>query len=862
MAKNQFNRLILLLLLAVGGTQGLVTYTLYRNTEEALLNVRLVSAANAVLRDLDRLHLRVAVAESARRGYLLTQDRSYLVLFFDSAAAVTDDLERLNRQVRDPGQRKGLKWLESALQNKMDHMKRLDVASSRRRETVESGKAKMDALRIVIASMETAEERLLQERQVLAEKSRRKAELTLILGSVIGFCLLSLTLFLLHREGRRRQRAEDALRRSEEQYRTLARNIPDVPWKTDAEGAPTYIGEGIQGITGYTPEELIAGRGAFWRSRVHQADLEVVNRGFSGLFEQGLPLDAQYRFQTKAGLWAWMYARASVVSVEDGMQYTQGLLSDISPRKEAEENNARLAQALVDSNRELEARNQEVERATQLKSRFLANMSHELRTPLNAIMGFSELLGDPATGETTERQRRWLGHIRNGSTHLLQLINDILDLSKIEADQMEFCPEAVRLSEVIPEVMAIVRPLAQSRRVNLAEDVPEDLVAEVDRTRLKQIIYNLMSNAVKFTPAHGLVRIEAVAFAEFICISVRDTGVGIRPEDQEIIFEEFRQASETNKGVLEGTGLGLAITKRLVERQGGRIWLESETGKGSRFSFTLRKGKAPPVVPVTDPDAQLRNKERSILIVDDEEVTRDLLLSHLHAAGFQTLTARTASQGLQVARAQLPDAIILEVLLPDGDGWDLLQQLKQDPVTVGIPVIVVSIVDRKEKGFTLGAADYLMKPVSGDALMRTLQQHLSAEPDARVLIVEDEAADREVLSDILAAGGFRCHAVSNGKEGLEALLQGDRRFHLVILDLMLPEMDGFEFLHRVKENKRLREIPVVVLTGKDLTSAESDFLRAESHGLFVKGEEWRNDFIQEVEKVLYRRALPVAGASS
>jgi len=857
MAKNQFSRLILLLLVAAGSLQWGVAYSAYMQAENARRFTRDAAYhAQVQLALMDLRHL--AEAQSARYDHRLSQ-RADPGTWRGAVASSVDRLELLESIIEDPQQRVHLQELRPLVQAVVAHWARLDEPDGQIASNLERGQALMDLVRNKISGMDARQVELSGGLRASANLSYTQLQRDVVWANGVSFLLVCLVLILVARESRRRQRAECALRRNEEKYRTLMENIPDVPWTTDATGAPLYVGEGIEKITGYSPQALVSGGAAFWRGRVHAEDLEVVNQGFAGLFGQSIPLDAQYRFQTKAGAWVWMHARAAVVSTEDGVRCTQGLASDISLRRAAEENNARLAQALVESNRQLEGRNREVERATQLKSRFLANMSHELRTPLNAIMGFSELLGDPVNGAVTERQQRWLAHIRNGSTHLLQLVNDILDLSKIEADQIEFRPETVCLSKAIPEVMSIVRPLAQARLVNLAEDIPPELAVEVDRTRLKQIIYNLMSNAVKFTPAHGLVRIEARAFSEFVCISVRDTGVGIRPEDQEIIFEEFRQVSETNKGVVEGTGLGLAITKRLVERQGGKIWLESEIGKGSRFSFTLRKGEATERLAGPNPPVSRDHQEFRILVIEDEAVAKELMVRHLQSEGFRTLTAATASEGLQVAHTKRPDAIILDILLPDADGWDLLHQLKQDPGTAEIPVIVVSIVDRNGKGFTLGAADYLVKPVSRGALIRALQQHLPTQPAARILIVEDESADREVLCDILGAGGFRCHAVKNGKEGLDALMNEDDRFTLVILDLMLPEMDGFEFLRRVKENKQLREIPVVVVTGKDLTPEEKDFLRAETHGLYMKGAAWRSDFMRQVEKTLQRRHQPVPG---
>src|SRR3989454_10606685 len=308
------------------------------------------------------------------------------------------------------------------------------------------------------------------------------------------------------------------------------------------------------------------------------------------------------------------------------------MLSQIQQRDEAlrdahreleERVEARTAQ-LAAANKELERQNREVERATQLKSQFLASMSHELRTPLNAIIGFSDLLAEKTAGDLTDKQQRFVGHVRNGARHLLQLINDILDLLKIESGLLELRRETFSVSEALPEVLSVIRPLAMAKKIRI-EHAEETLSVYADRVRFKQILYNLLSNALKFTPEGGKVRVESSSDGTLACISVSDTGVGIRPEDQQLIFEEFRQAGETTRGVKGGTGLGLAITKRLGERQGGTVCVKSELGKGSCFSFTLPAGRAVPEVEpevlatnVSAADAHRRGGTPLILVVDDE----------------------------------------------------------------------------------------------------------------------------------------------------------------------------------------------------------------------------------------------------
>src|SRR2546430_587585 len=359
---------------------------------------------------------------------------------------------------------------------------------------------------------------------------------------------------------------------------------------------------------------------------------------------------------------------------------------------------------LAAANKELELQNREVQRATQLKSQFLASMSHELRTPLNAIIGFSDLLAEKTAGQLTEKQGRFVGHVRDGARHLLQLINDILDLSKIESGLLELHLENFGVSEAMPEVLSVIRPLAMAKKIHL-EHAGENFSVYADRVRFKQILYNLLSNALKFTPDDGTVRVESSGNGNLVQISVSDSGVGIRPEDQQLIFEEFRQAGETTKGMKEGTGLGLAITKRLVERQGGIIHVKSELGKGSCFTFTLPTGKGIPEVRsgVRAPDIGAADVPHEggkplILVVDDELPARELLASHLEGAGYTVEAVGSGAQAIEKARQLRPSAITLDVLMPGGSGFETLFQLKNEPATAQVPIIVVSVVDQKQIG--------------------------------------------------------------------------------------------------------------------------------------------------------------------
>src|SRR5437660_3560962 len=523
---------------------------------------------------------------------------------------------------------------------------------------------------------------------------------------------------------------------------------------------------------------------------------------------------------------------------------------------------------LAAANKELGRQNREVERATQLKSQFLASMSHELRTPLNAIVGFSDLLAEKTADHLTDKQKRFVGHVRNGARHLLQLINDILDLSKIESGLLELRRESFGISEALPEVLSVVRPLAMAKKIHV-EYTEENLSVHADRVRFKQILYNLLSNAVKFTPEGGRVRVESSNNGTLVSISVRDTGLGIRPEDQQLIFEEFRQAGETTRGVKEGTGLGLAITKRLVERQGGTIQVISELGKGSCFTFTLPAGRETAetrregvITENREAEPDIEREKPLVLVVDDEPPARELLASYLEGAGYAVKAVGSGAEAVDTARQLKPDAMTLDILMPGGSGFGTLSELKKTAVTAQIPIIVVSVVDQKEMAFTLGAAEYLVKPVQKSALLAALRKHLRTEsgPSHNILVLDDDPGALDVVSDTLSSAGYTPHAVSSGKDALELLSRVP--INAILLDLLMPEMDGFEVLRAIKQHPQWDNIPVFVVTAKDLTEAESALLKRQARALFRKHTSWEADLLAQLRKAIGKSELAKAMGQS
>lgn len=501
---------------------------------------------------------------------------------------------------------------------------------------------------------------------------------------------------------------------------------------------------------------------------------------------------------------------------------------------------------------ELEVRNQAVERANRLKSQFLASMSHELRTPMNAILGFSELLEADTSVQFDAKQKRWLLHIRNAGQHLLQLINDMLDISKIEAGRMEIRREDFSINDVLPEVLSIVTPAAIAKKISLSTDVPENMVISADRVRFKQVVYNLLSNAVKFTPESGSVRLECQPQESTAIISVIDNGIGIRQEDQATIFDEFRQIGTTAAGVKEGTGLGLAISRRLVQLHGGSMWVDSEKGKGSRFTFTMPLGQhvsAPIERPRAVAERSPSDRSRPlVLVVDDEPATQEMLKNFLQDK-YDVLTASSSWEALALAQLHKPDAITLDILMPGGSGWEVLHQLKSTGETANLPIIVVSIVDRKELGFILGASDYLVKPISRDTLVSTIQRHIgSLSGGAPILVVDDDPDDLNIMVEAVETAGYFPVPARNGMEAMRFVERVRPR--AVILDLVMPDVDGFETLRRLRLMPEFETLPVLVLTARDLSQAETELLLRSANSCFRKGPGWKQELLERIRTAI------------
>jgi PAS domain S-box-containing protein len=530
------------------------------------------------------------------------------------------------------------------------------------------------------------------------------------------------------------------------------------------------------------------------------------------------------------------------------------VIRDVSERRSAEEKIRMLNQhlerrssELALANAELSIRNREVERANRLKSEFLASMSHELRTPLNTILGFSELLSEEGVGALNEKQKRFVSHIRRDAQHLLELINDILDLSKIEAGRLELHLEEFPMAVAVAEVLTSIRPLAANKGLTLDTDVDTRIVVNADRVRFKEILYNLLSNAIKFTPSGGRVWIESFAETDAVRLMVGDTGIGIAVEDQTAIFESFRQASATTKGVREGTGLGLAITKRLVEHHGGRIWVESELGRGSRFYFTLPIAGVEAIEePMGAPSESVLSRPLA-LITSHQSALREQLGEWLGEESYRTAAAASGADAVQKAKELNPQLILLDMDVPGRSGWETLHDLKTAPELASIPVAIISSTDEQKMGSALGAVACLTKPVTHQALTQMLRTVLKQQNAVHVLIVDDDPETRHLVSETISMDG---HTVATARNAVEALkLLSSSRFDAVILDLMLPGRNGFELLGDLRSQSQWQKLPVLVLTVKDVTDREREFLASHSAKLFAKGTGWRSSVLTELRRI-------------
>lgn len=539
-----------------------------------------------------------------------------------------------------------------------------------------------------------------------------------------------------------------------------------------------------------------------------------------------------------------------------------------------------LAERLRSSSEEIAVKNRQLEEASSMKSEFLANMSHELRTPLNAVIGFSEVLKDGLLGELPSQQKEYVNDIFTSGTHLLSLINDILDLSKVEAGKMQLELEALHPGPLVQASLQVVREKAMAHHIRLVIDIAKsmDEFGEIwlDERKAKQILYNLLSNAVKFTPDGGEVRIAAHrvgrdvvpngVFEYYLELTVTDTGIGISIANQAKLFQPFIQIDSKLARRYEGTGLGLVMVKRLTELHGGAVALQSVPEQGSTFTVWLpwrtEKDAAPATVLTEragkEDDLVVNSAQFSgqplALVVEDDDKAAELLRLQLENTGFRVVRAATAESALEIAAQECPDLLTLDIHLPGMDGWEFLERFKQQEKFAGVPVVIVSIVADKSRGLSLGASQVLQKPVSREDFSRALAAigfsvlAINHAEQRTVLVVDDDPKAVQLLGAYLNPAGYRVLSAFGGQEGIDTA----RREHpdLIVLDLMMPEVNGFEVVEALKGDISTANIPIVIITAKQITPEDHAMLKGDVQQVIQKSEFKHESFINEVKRAM------------
>jgi CheY-like chemotaxis protein/nitrogen-specific signal transduction histidine kinase len=505
---------------------------------------------------------------------------------------------------------------------------------------------------------------------------------------------------------------------------------------------------------------------------------------------------------------------------------------------------------------ELQKAREAAEAANRMKSAFLASVSHELRTPLNAIIGYSDMLMEDAEELGREQFVSDLKRIHASGRHLLMLINDVLDLSKIEAGKMELYLETFDITRMIQDVVSTIQPLADKNNNLLKVHFPDNVgTMHADLTKVRQALFNLLSNACKFTE-EGTIWLEVSQDTEdgkrWLTFRVRDTGIGMTENEMKGLFQAFTQAHTPMGGDYGGTGLGLAITRRFCRMMGGDVTAESGYAGGSTFNIRLPvECRIPGVAERVSTETLVKPVSReigTILVIDDEPEVRDLMRRFLGKEGFRVETAPGGKDGLRLARELRPDAITLDVMMPKMDGWSVLSALKADSELADIPVIMFTVVDDKNRGYSLGASDYLTKPIDRDRLLKVLNQYTKAPAPCQVLLVEDDANARDLLRRMLEKEGFSVMEAENGRVALERVAEQEPA--LILLDLIMPEMDGFELVAELRKHEAWRSIPIVVLTAKNVTSEDRLRLNGEVKKILQKESHTWQELLGDIRGLL------------
>ncbi len=669
-------------------------------------------------------------------------------------------------------------------------------------------------------------------------------------GGIIGYLLIGTDNTARKQVEAERMLLDQRVRDQQFYTRSLIESNIDALMTTDPRGIITDVNKQMEALTGSTRDELI---GAPFKD--YFTDPDRAEAGIKRVLGEGKVTDYELTALARDGKETVVSYNATIFHDRD--RQLQGVFAsarDVTERKRYE---------------------QSLQQANRAKSIFLANMSHELRTPLNAIMGYSEMLQEEAIERKLDDFTADLAKIGGAGKHLLSLINDILDLSKIEAGKMELYLETFSVPELIAEVVATIVPLVAANANTLHVNCPPDLgTMHADITKTRQSLFNLLSNAAKFTKEGNIsldIYRESMDGSDWVCFRVADTGIGMTPEQIVKLFQTFSQADTSTTRKFGGSGLGLALTRRFSQLMGGDVTVSSVPGESSTFTIKLPSVVAQAEHTETEHASPVKVEEAivssigeepaagaSILVIDDDPVQRDLMSRFLQQEGFAVQTASNGEEGIRMARRLLPMAITLDVMMPGMDGWTVLSALKDDPLVRHIPVVMLTMMDDKRRGYALGAANYITKPVDRRALGVILQQYKCNDDNCSVLVVEDDPTTRQMMRTMLEKANWSVTEAENGRVGIERLAESQPS--LILLDLMMPEMDGFEFAAELRRRPEWRTIPIVVLTAKDLTPEDLGKLNGNVHTVINKHGCSRDELMKQVRELLVDWSIPTVQA--
>jgi signal transduction histidine kinase/CheY-like chemotaxis protein len=549
--------------------------------------------------------------------------------------------------------------------------------------------------------------------------------------------------------------------------------------------------------------------------------------------------------------------------VNELQEQNRELLLTLEALRERQAELAQLNDELEDTNRgvvalyaELDDRAEYLRKASDIKTRFFSNISHELRTPLNSIISLANILLEHIDGDLSPEQEKQVSYIKRSGEELIELVSDLLDLAKVEAGKITVKPQEFEIANTFSALRGAIKPMLRSKPVELIfEDVDGLPSLNTDETKVAQILRNFLSNALKFTE-HGEVSVSARMQDSHVIFEVRDSGVGIAPEDQEKVFEEWSQVDNPAQRRVKGSGLGLPLSRKLAELLGGRIWLESQVGKGSNFYLSVPSHYHGPSE-VTFVSGTRANEQPSIpiMVIEDNFETLYSYEKYLQGSEFHVISAKTIGEARRKLRDLRPAVIIMDVLMGDELSWPLLKEIRDDPDTAEVPVIVITVVDNRSKAFAMGAAEFAVKPIERAWMLNRLRAIVAGRPAKRLLVIDDDEVSRYSLMAMIGNSNFSFVEAKNGSEGLQML----REIHPdgVILDLLMPEMNGFEFLKALRSDPEIHSTPVLVNTSKHLTNTEREFLQKNANGILSKGYS-REDAKKAVDSVF--GSLPAAAS--